>query len=121
MPSSFVDNLIHITHADTKQKTKQLWDVEGIIKNRSNQKFKFDLRPIQKQAGGLIGKKGNFLTKANKMVFETTEKWIIIDVKELHTYIKKQSRNTVYLPDLISKLEWNIIFPKRAMNECQVK
>jgi len=112
MPSSFLDNLIHITHADTEQKTKQLWDVEGIIKNRSNQKFKFDLRPLQKQAGGLIGKKGNFLTKADKMVFETKDSWILIDIEELHKYIKNQPLNTVYLPDLISELEWNIMLPK---------
>jgi len=112
MSSNFIDNLIHISHSNTKQKTNELWDVEGIIKNRSNQKFKFDLRPIKEQPDGFIGKKGNFLTKADKMVFETKDRWILIDIEELHKYIKNQPLNTVYLPDLISKLEWNIMLLK---------
>lgn len=110
--SNFIDNLIEIKHPDTNQKTKELWDVEGIIKNRSNQKFKFDLRPIKKHPDGSVGKRGNLLTRADKMVFETKDSWVIIDIKELHKYIKNEPSNTVHLRDLISKLEWNIILLK---------
>ena len=43
----FVDRLTDITYATQNQRQKELWDVEGILKNRLNQKFKFDLRPLK--------------------------------------------------------------------------
>ena len=88
-----------------------MWDIEGIIKNKSNQSFKFDLRPISKH-GNELGKKGSIETKANKMVFEAKDQWIIVDIEELHTYLKENKLQKVYLQDLLSKLEWNIILPK---------
>ena len=88
-----------------------MWDIEGIIKNKSNQSFKFDLRPISKH-GNELGKKGSTETKANKMVFESKQQWIIVDIEELHTYLKENKLQKVYLQDLISKLDWNIILKK---------
>ena len=88
-----------------------MWEIEGIIKNKSNQSFKFDLRPISKH-GNELGKKGSTETKANKMVFEFKQQWIIVDIEELHTYLKENKLQKVYLQDLLSKLEWNIILPK---------
>ena len=88
-----------------------MWDIEGIIKNKSNQSFKFDLRPISKH-GNELGKKGSIETKANKMVFEAKDQWIIVDIEELHTYLKENKLQKVYLQDLLYKLEWNIILPK---------
>ena len=46
------------------------------------------------------------------MVLEMKNKWIILDLEELHKYIKKNKVTKVYVNDLISKLEWNIILPK---------
>jgi hypothetical protein len=82
-----------------------LWDVEGIL---HNQKFKFDLRPIKNNM-----KIGFFKTKADKMVFNMKDEWIIVDTEELHSYIKTQNLKDIWLEDLISKLEWNIILPKK--------
>jgi len=109
--NSFLKHLENIKYPIKKQKQKELWDIEGIIKNKSNQSFKFDLRPISKH-GNELGKKGSIETKANKMVFEAKQQWIIVDIEELHTYLKENKLQKVYLQDLLSKLEWNIILPK---------
>ena len=104
----FIDNLISIKYP-TDIKKEELWDVSGILKGRSNQEFKFDLRPLNKD----LSKKGSFKTKADKMVFETTSEWILVDIEELHSYIKQHKLKIVELEQLISKLDWNIILPKK--------
>jgi len=96
-----------IKKATPTQKKKELWDVEGILKDRLNQKLKFDLRPIKNNC-----KVGNFKTKADKMVFSFKDQYIIVHVEELHSYIKKNKLKDVQLEDLISKLDWNIIINK---------
>ena len=105
----FIDQLINPIESTTKQKKEELWDVSGILKDRSNQEFKFDLRPLNKD----LSKKGFFKTKADKTVFETTSEWILVDIEELHSYIKQHELKVVKLEDLISKLDWNIILPKK--------
>jgi hypothetical protein len=50
--------------------------------------------------------------KADKMVLEMEDKWVILDLEELHQYIKKNKLTKVYVNDLISKLEWTIFIPK---------
>jgi hypothetical protein len=111
MTSSFVDKLSSVSYATTKQKEKELWDVEGILKNRLNVKYKFDTRPIKKH-GDYFGKLGNTKSKADKMVFKINKDYLIIDVKELHSYIKKNKLNKVHLQNLIKNLEWNICVVK---------
>jgi len=101
---SFVNKLTNIKKATKQQKQTQLWDIEGIL---HNQKFKFDTRPIQNNT-----KIGSFKTKADKMVFDMKDEYIIVDVEELHQYLKENNVREVHLQDLISKLEWNIILPK---------
>ena len=101
---NFYTKLKEKTLANDKQKNIELWDVEGIL---HNQKFKFDLRPIKKNA-----KIGSFKTKADKMVFDMENEWIIVDIEELHQYLKENKLKEVNLQDLISKLDWNIILPK---------
>ena len=85
------------------------WNIAGTLKNGF---YKFDTRPIQKTKEGEIGKYSFFNTKADKMVFESKSNWIIVDVEELHQYLKEKKLKKVYLQDLISKLDWNIILPK---------
>ena len=46
--------------------------------------------------------------KANKIVFYLNKKWIIIDVQELHSYIKKNNMKDINIEELINNLEWNI-------------
>ena len=100
----FIKKLKEVKKATATQKKKELWDVEGIL---HNQKFKFDLRPIKKNA-----KIGSFKTKADKMVFDMENEWVIVDIEELHQYLKENKLKEVHLQDLISKLDWNIILPK---------
>ena len=99
--------LTDIKYATSIQRKKELWDVEGILKNRLNQSFKFDLRPIKNSF-----KIGSFKTKADKMVFDMENQFIVVDTEELHQYLKENKLKDVHLQDLISKLEWNIILPK---------
>jgi hypothetical protein len=96
-----------ITYATPNQKQKELWDVEGILKNILNQKLKFDLRPLKNNI-----KIGSFKSKADKMVFDMKDQYIIVDIKELHQYLKENKLKEVHLQDLISRLDWNIILPK---------
>ena len=107
MNNNFINKLENIEHP----KSNQSWDVAGIIKGQ-NGFYKFDTRPIQKTKDGEIGKYSSFNTKADKMVFESKSNWIIVDVEELHQYLKEKKLKKVYLQDLISKLDWNIILPK---------
>jgi hypothetical protein len=109
---TFINYLENIKYPSKQQKEKELWDVEGIIKNKSNQILKFDLRPLSKY-GNSLGKEGNIHTKADKMVFEEKDKWILIDIEEMHQYLIKNKIEKIYLQDLIYKLDWNIILPKK--------
>jgi len=105
--NSFLDKLDNKKFANQNISAKELWDVEGIIEGVSNQTFKFDLRPLKNNVKG-----GNFNTKADKMVFDVKDQWIIVDVDELHNYLHENNLKKVQLEDLLSKLEWNIILPK---------
>ena len=49
------------------------------------------------------------------MVFELKSKWIIIDIEELHKYIKEQKEKEINLDDLLRKLEWNIIIFRKIL------
>ena len=103
----FVNLLLAVNYPTSNQQKHELWDVEGIIKKHSNQKFKFDLRPLKNNI-----KKGFFKTKADKMVFDIKDHYIVVDVEELHEYLKDKELKMVYLEELISKLDWNIILLK---------
>jgi hypothetical protein len=105
--TNFLDKLSNKIIPNQNTKATELWDVEGIIEGISNQVFKFDLRPLKNNVKG-----GNFNTKADKMVFDVKDQWIIVDVDELHNYLQENNLKKVQLEDLLSKLEWNIILPK---------
>ena len=102
--NNFKKLLIDIKEATSNQKEKELWDKEGIL---HNQKFKFDLRPLKNNSKG-----GSFKTKADKIVYDIKDQYIIVDVEELHNYLNNNSLKVVQLEDLLSKLEWNIVLPK---------
>ena len=102
---NFLIILKNTNYASQNQKIKELWDVEGIL---HNQLFKFDLRPLKNNS-----KSGSLKTKADKMVFDIEDKWVIVDIEELHAYLKEHKLRIVQLEDLILKLEWNIILPKK--------
>ena len=101
---TFERKLKKVNFPSKQQKLKELWDVEGIL---HNQPFRFDLRPIKNN-----GKVGSFKTKADKMVFDIKDQWVIVDIEELHQYLRENKLKEVDLQSLISKLDWNIILPK---------
>jgi hypothetical protein len=92
-------------------KEKKSWNIAGIIKGQ-NAFYKFDVRDMFKLPDGKSAQKGRTDSKADKMVLEIEDKWVILDVEELHQYIKKNKVTKVYVDDLLSKLDWNIILPK---------
>jgi hypothetical protein len=94
-----------------KQKTS--WNIAGIIKGQ-NAFYKFDVRDMFALPDGTTAQKGRIDSKANKMVLEIDDKWVILDLEELHQYIKKNKLKKVYVNDLLSKLEWTIFIPKKS-------
>ena len=100
----FINLLTNITKATSTQKKRELWDIEGIL---NNQLFKFDLRPLRNNTKG-----GSFKTKADKIVYDIKDQYIIIDVEEFHQYLKDNQLKTATLKELISSLDWNIILQK---------
>ena len=50
--------------------------------------------------------------RAEKMVFNLKNEWVILDIEELHTYIKDNELKDGNLHELINSLEWNIIVKK---------
>ena len=92
-------------------KEKTSWNIAGILKDK-NAYYKYDVRDMFTLPDGTPAQKGRINTKADKMVLEMNDKWVILDLEELHKYIKNNKLNKVYLNDIISKLEWNIIINK---------
>ena len=46
------------------------------------------------------------------MVIEGEEEWLILDLDELHEYIRRENKMKVYINDLINDLEWTIFLRK---------
>jgi hypothetical protein len=92
-------------------KLKTSWNIAGIIKGQ-NAFYKFDVRDMFALSDGTPAQKGRLDSKADKMVLEMEDKWVILDLEELHQYIKKNKVTKVYVNDLIKKLEWNIVIIK---------
>jgi hypothetical protein len=110
--TKFSIHLNNILWPTEEQKNNEHWNVSGVLKKNSNQEFKFDVRPMFQMSNNQLGKKGTTSSKADKIVFETDKEWVIIDVPELHEYVRKQSLTVVQFEDLLNKLEWNIHISK---------
>jgi hypothetical protein len=109
MNNEFIENyLTDVSYSTKEQQEKELWDVSGILKNKSNQVFKFDTRNLSSFKEG-VGKKSHLKTKADKMVFKINNKYLLIDVEELHSYIKEKNLKIINVEEIISKLDWNIV------------
>ena len=92
-----------------KQKTS--WNIAGILKDK-NAFYKFDVRDMFKLSDGTPAQKGRLDSKADKMILEMKDKWVILDLEELHQYIKKNKLTKVYVNDLMSKLDWTMYLNK---------
>ncbi len=108
MKDDFINYLKNVEYP----KSNQSWNIAGTIKGK-NAFYKFDTRPLKKIKKNQIGKYGSFKTKADKLVMEAEDQWIIIDIPELHEYLKIKKLKKVTLQELISALDWNIILPKK--------
>jgi hypothetical protein len=93
-------------------KNKTSWNIAGIIKGQ-NAFYQYDVRDMFKLPDGTFAQEGKTDSKANKMVLEMQDKWVILDLEELHQYINKNKLTKVYVNDLISKLEWTIFLAKK--------
>ena len=106
----FIELLSDPILATSKQREKEIWDVEGRLKN-ANQPFKFDIRPL-KQVDNKAEKIGYFKSKSDKMVFETINQWVIFDTEELNKYVKSTDKRDFNIDELLDNLSWNLIIDK---------
>ncbi len=106
-------NLNNIIWPTLEQKQNELWNVSGILKKNSNQHFKFDVRGMFNMPNNQLGKKILTTSKADKIVFETEDKWVVIDFNEFNEHIKKTNLSVFQFEDLLNNLEWNILIPKK--------
>jgi hypothetical protein len=92
-------------------KEKTSWNIAGMIKG-SNAFYRFDVREMFEMPDGTPAQSGRLDTQAQKMVIEGEKDWLILDLEELHEYIRREKKTKVYINDLISDLEWTIFLPK---------
>ena len=92
-------------------KEKTSWNIAGMVKD-SNAFYRFDVREMFEMPNGTPAQSGRLDTKAQKMVLEGEKEWLILDLEELHEYIRREKKTKVYINDLISDLEWTIFLPK---------
>ena len=59
-----------------------------------------------------LHKEVDLIHKLKRMVLEGEKQWIILDLEELHEYIRREKKSKVYINDLISDLEWTIFLAK---------
>ena len=88
------------------------WHVQGMLKNKSNQIYKFDVRGMSKVNNEKLEKTGSTNSNADKMVFETNTHWVIFDTIEINKYIEEYNIRDILFEDLLDKLDWNIIVSK---------
>ena len=92
-------------------KEKTSWNIAGMVKD-SNAFYRFDVREMFEMPNGTPAQSGRLDTKAQKMVLEGEKEWLILDLEELHEYIRREKKTKVYINDLISDLEWTIFLAK---------
>ena len=93
-------------------KEKTSWNIAGMIKGK-NAYYRFDVREMFEMPDGTPAQSGRLNTRAEKMVIEREKDWIILDLEELHEYIRRENKTEVYVNDLISDLEWTIFMAKK--------
>jgi len=109
---SIVDKFSKNLTAIEYPKEKSSWNIAGILKGK-NAFYRFDVRKMFEMPDGTPAQSGRLNTKAHKMVIEDDKQWIILDLEELHEYIRRENKTKVYINDLISDLEWTIFLAKK--------
>jgi hypothetical protein len=88
------------------------YQVEGLLR-QSNQFYKFDISYLNDFPEDKKGKLINSKSQADKVLFEDLNNWILIDTNELIRYMKDNSLKEIRLEELLLKIDWNIILPKK--------
>ena len=101
------DNLTDIEYP----KNNEGWNIKGIIKGHSNQPFKFDVRDMRKRVDDLFQKEYTG-SRADKVVFETKTKWVILDSETLNKHVTESEKREFHIEDLMKHLDWNIYVDK---------
>jgi len=98
--------------SNVKWTNNKHWQVEGTITKLSNQYFKFDisfLKDFSDKKGKIINSKST----SDKVLFEDDKNWILVDTQELIKYMKTYRLKEIKLEELIKKIDWNILLPKK--------
>ena len=95
-------------------KDKCSWNIAGILKSQ-NAFYKFDVRDMYQLPDGSPAQSGRTDSKADKLVLEMKDEWVILDLEELNPFIKRNKIKLIKLNDLIPKLEWTIKLPKEPV------
>ena len=95
-------------------KHKCSWNIAGILKSQ-NAFYKFDVRDMYQLPDGSPAQSGRTDSKADKLVLEMKDEWVILDLEELNPFIKRNKIKLIKLNDLIPKLEWTIKLPKEPV------
>ena len=88
------------------------WHIQGILKQNSNEVYKFDVSNLVRETDEHHYKSCSLASKADKMVFETDTNWILLDVNEVNNYALEHKLSNLNFEKLLEKLEWNIIVKK---------
>jgi hypothetical protein len=64
---------------------------------------------------GSPAQSGRTDSKADKLVLEMEDEWVILDLEEFNPFIKRNKIKLIKLNDLIPKLEWTIKLPKEPV------
>ena len=92
-------------------KEKTSWNIAGMLKGK-NAFYRFDVREMFSMPNGIPAQSGRLDSQAQKMVIEGEKEWLILDLEELHEYIRREKKKELYINDLISDLEWTIFLTK---------
>ena len=68
-------------------KEKTSWNIAGMLKGK-NAFYRFDVRDMFELPDEGLAQSGRLDTQAQKMVIEGEEEWLILDLDELHEYIR---------------------------------
>ena len=109
--SKIVDRFSKYLTAIEYPKEKTSWNIAGMIKGQ-NAFYRFDVREMFELPKEGLAQSGRLDSQAQKMVLEGEKEWLILDLEELHEYIRREKKKKLYVNDLISDLEWTIFLAK---------
>jgi hypothetical protein len=112
--SKIVDRFSKYLTAIEYPKEKTSWNIAGILKSQ-NAFYKFDVRDMYQLPDGSPAQSGRTDSKADKLVLEMEDEWVILDLEEFNPFIKRNKIKLIKLNDLIPKLEWTIKLPKEPV------